>query len=128
MLAEKDRQKRKQSRIPHHDRALLQLSVDSYDQLLPGETVSAKTMDVSVSGFRVISSHPMDPGTLHSICIAVTDHRRKYMLTAELVWLKERPGSNQSYMAGFHIVPSRGTDFEAWQDAFHGIENTETFH
>ncbi|MCL6416508.1 PilZ domain-containing protein [Aestuariirhabdus sp. Z084] len=116
MLAEQ----RQGNRVSRAERVLIQMASSSYDHLLSGETVSARTRDISIQGFRAILDQDVPQGSILQICISVTDHQRRYVLSAEVRWCS--PGDGGSTCAGFRILPSQDSDYDDWISAFNGID------
>ncbi|RRJ85075.1 PilZ domain-containing protein [Aestuariirhabdus litorea] len=113
-------EQRRGNRVPRVERVLVQMAASSYDHLLSGETVSARTRDISQQGFRAILDQEVAVGTVLQICISVTDHQRRYLLSAEVCWCS--PSDGGSTCAGFRILPSEDSDYEGWMNAFSGID------
>ncbi|WP_426417376.1 PilZ domain-containing protein [Aestuariirhabdus sp. LZHN29] len=118
-------EQRRGSRVSRVERVLVQMAASSYDHLLCGETVSARTRDISLQGFRAILDKEVPAGAVLQICISVTDHQRRYLLSAEVRWCS--PSDGGSTCAGFRILPSEDSDYDDWSAAFGGIDQSRAY-
>ncbi len=113
-------EQRAHARVERVERALIETYTGSTNNGV-GITVSAKTTNVSVTGFQVKLTEPLKVGSILNTCIAVTDHQARYWLIAEVRWCG-RNYPAKGYTAGFCIIPGEGSDYQRWLEAFAGID------
>ncbi len=115
--------KRHSPRVERIERALIQLSSGCARLGESGVTVSAQIRDVSVTGFKAYLPTLIQEGAIVDVCISVADHMHRYLLIAQVMWVKPDEENAEHCFAGFRLLPSEESDLMAWMRAFRGISH-----
>ena len=81
-----------------------------------GQVLGIRTLDISRSGMRIAVSQPIDIGHIYDLCIDLTDHRKRFLLTGEIRWC--RKDADGQWEAGIEVLDGEGTDSEEWEAMF----------
>ncbi|MGI0119558.1 PilZ domain-containing protein [Zooshikella sp. RANM57] len=116
--------KRHSPRVERIERALIQLSSGCTRRGESGVTVSAQIRDVSVTGFKALLPAQIQEGAIVDVCISVVDHMHRYLLVAQVMWVKPDEEDTEYCLAGFRLLPSEESDLMMWMRAFRGISHS----
>jgi len=81
----------------------------------PAQVVHCRTVDVSATGFKVVTDAPIDAGRVLDLLIEVDESRKRYLLVAETRWCRPEEGA---WAAGFELLDAENSDFAPWQALF----------
>jgi len=109
--------RRDSRRLPRKESASIQLVFPCEDGTCRPEVATSITLDVSIRGFRLLLSKPLEAGHIYDVCVDLADEPKRFLLTGETRWCrysKEFAG----YEVGIEILEGDGTDFEVWARYF----------
>jgi hypothetical protein len=112
-----DKQPRQFFRLPIASRVFIEVESPPPGSLGSGKVALCDTLDVSHSGLRVRTSESVTVGAILQIGVELPDETEPFYLVGQVRWRmqdKENPGS---WIAGFEVLHSLGSDIEQWEAA-----------
>lgn len=106
-------ERREAKRMPREESVSIQLISSCEDGRCRLEVAECTTLDVSVSGLRLLLFKPLEDGRIYDVCVQLNDQPKRFLLTGETRWCRCN-AEQAGYEVGIAILPGEGTDFEVW--------------
>jgi hypothetical protein len=109
------RDRRAARRLLRSEEVSIQLLLPSLEATGPATVVSSATVDVSVTGLRILLPRAVAAERILDLCVVLRGSPKRFLLTGETRWCRysaERGG----YEVGIAIQEGEGTDHSAWSE------------
>lgn len=110
-----ERAKRTQARHDFKSRLLLQV-VKANNTQIQGHTCAGQTMNISLSGLKLLCQSEIPVGSIIDIWCDNQDSKGNYFLSGQVIWTQPSKAVEGDFNSGIKLLDLQGTNLKSWQD------------
>ena len=109
-------------RLPVESRVFIEIESPPPGSLGPGNVARCETLDVSRAGLRVRIAEAITVGAILQIGIELPGKDEPFYLVGQVRWRMRDKSVPGSWIVGFEILHSQGSDIELWEAALEVLD------
>ncbi|MEO0436722.1 MAG: PilZ domain-containing protein [Pseudomonadota bacterium] len=116
--------RRRNFRLPIETRVFIELESPPPGSIGPGKIARCETLEVSQSGMRVRLDDSVSVGAILQIGVELPGKDEPFYLVGQVRWRMRDKENTGSWIAGFEVLNSMGSDVSQWEAALQVMDES----